>query len=520
VLFAKRVSGVNGILEPVTVQERPRPGKQVGAPLTRVLKRRIDYGVSHGKMRNMQLAHERLSIRAAVFLGFGLILALWLVAWVQLSLRVADARKGATAINARYLKGQETLSNIRTQVLIASVSFRDALLDPDRGNIDRYRGQLERTYTALDQLLNAYEPVSNSTKEREQFARLRAEVDAYRGTMLDLLGSNRSEWLAEARSLLNQRVTPRRDIVIAVSEGVQALNRAGYVEQQSEIAGVYRSVQRAVWQLLGLALAIGVAVAVLAVIYAGRLEQRLRRQLARDVELAHELQELSAKVVTAQEQERRQIARELHDEIGQALTAIKVELAVAQRSIEGVTGPTSILHAARSITDGALHQVRNLSCLLHPAALDQFGLVSAVDAHIKSFRGRYEIAAELVHEGGIGRLGSDLEVAAYRIIQEALTNVARHANATECTVRLMRTPEVLRIGIEDNGVGFDPAVSRTDRRGIGLIGIRERAARLNGTALIESRSGAGTRISVELPARRASDNADADDVADATALAG
>jgi hypothetical protein len=87
-------------------------------------------------MHKMQLAHERLSIRAALFLGFGLILALWPAAWVQLSLRIADARNGAAAINARYLKGQETLSNIRTQVLIASVAFRDALLDPDRGNID------------------------------------------------------------------------------------------------------------------------------------------------------------------------------------------------------------------------------------------------------------------------------------------------------------------------------------------------------------------------------------------------
>lgn len=469
----------------------------------------------------MQSTRERLSIRAAVFLCFGLIFGLWMFAWVQLSLRISDAQGRAEAINTRYVKAQETLSNIRSQVLMASVAFRDALLDPDPANIGGYRSQLERSYTTLDALLRAYEPVSASPEEREQFARLEKEVDAYRRSTLDVLASDRNEWLAEARNVLSRRVTPRRDIIIAVSEGVQSLNRAGYVEQQSVIGGVYQSVQQDLWQVLGLALAIGVAVAMLAIVYAGRLERRLRQQMARDVELAHDLQELSAKLVTVQEQERRHIARELHDEIGQALTAIKVELAYAQRSIEGQQGPTTLLHAARTITDGALHQVRDLSYLLHPAALDEFGLVSAVDAHMKSFGRRYEIAAELSHASMSSRLAPETEAAAYRIIQEALNNVAKHAQATECKVYLARQPEMLRIVIEDNGIGFDSSAPRSaDRRGLGLIGIRERASHLNGTVVIESARGRGTRIVVELPVRRATDAGGDTYAADTAALAG
>jgi signal transduction histidine kinase len=444
-----------------------------------------------------------------------------LFAWTQLSLRIADAQNRAATINERYLKSQETLSSIRSQVLIASVAFRDALLDPDRNAMGRYRAQLERTYRSVDELLNTYQPISGSSKEHEQFAHLREAVDVYRRTTVELLASDRSEWLAEARSLLSQRVTPRRDVVIAVSEGIQALNRAGFIEQQSEIRRAYGSVQSSIWQLLGVTLAIGLAVAVLAVAYAGRLEQRLKKQMTRDVELAHELQDLSAKLVTAQEQERRHIARELHDEIGQALTAIKVELAVAQRSIEGVTGPSSVLQAARAITDGALHQVRNLSYLLHPAALDQFGLVSATDAYIKSFRARHEVQAELSHDGMNGRLSLETETAAYRIIQEALTNVAKHAKATECTVSLIRTSDMLKITIADNGVGFDASAPRSaDRRGIGLIGMRERASRLDGTVAIHSAPGSGTRVVVELPARRAADDPVQAYAADAAALAG
>ena len=469
----------------------------------------------------MQSTRERLSIRAAVFLGFGLIFGLWMFAWMQLSLRIGEAQGRAQAINTQYLKAQETLANIRTQVLMASVAFRDALLDPNPANMHSYRAQLERSYRTLDELIRAYEPVSASLEEREQFGRLRTEVDAYRRSMVDVLASDRNQWLVEARNVLSRRVTPRRDIIIAVSEGVQALNRAGYMEQQSEIGSVYQSVQRDLWQLLGLALAIGVAVAVLAVIYAGRLEQRLRMQMAKDVQLAHDLQELSAKLVSVQEQERRHIARELHDEIGQALTAIKVELAVAQRSIETASGPATALNAARAITDSALHQVRDLSYLLHPAALDEFGLVSAVDEHIKSFRKRHGINVEMSHASMDTRLAPETEAAAYRIIQEALNNVAKHAKATECRVFLARQSDVLRIVIEDNGIGFDPLVPRTaDRRGLGLIGIRERASHLNGTVAIDSTPNRGTRIMVELPVRRATDSGAPAYEASAAVLAG
>ena len=469
----------------------------------------------------MQSTRERLSIRAAVVLGFGLILGLWMFAWVQLSLRIAEAQRHAEAVNTQYVKAQATLSSIRTQVLVASVAFRDALLDPDAANMGRYRAQLERSYLKLDELLRAYAPVSESPNERAQFARLTTEVDAYRRSMLEVLESDRNQWLVEARNVLTRRVTPRRDIIIAVSEGVQSLNRAGYVEQQSVIGGVYQSVQGDLWHLLGLALAIGIGISILAVAYAGRLERRLRRQVAHDVELARDLQELSARLVRVQEQERRHIARELHDEIGQALTAIKMELAYAQRSIDDTHGSPTVLHAARTITDGALHQVRNLSYLLHPAALDEFGLVSAVDEHVKAFGKRCGIAAELSHAGMRHRLESETETAAYRIIQEALNNVAKHANATTCHVHLERQPERLRIIVQDNGVGFDTSAPRSpERRGLGLVGMRERASHLDGSVGIESSRGTGTRVVVELPVRRVTDAGGESHAANTRALAG
>src|SRR6185295_5799851 len=140
-----------------------------------------------------------------------------------------------------------------------------------------------------------------------------------------------------------------------------------------------------------LALAASFGIALFATRYASRLEDRLRQQMAKDEESARTLQRLSSQLINAQEEERRSIARELHDEVGQVLTAIKVELAVAQRAIESTGGDAAALQDARTITDGALHAVRDLSRLLHPAMLDDLGLAATVDWYLKGFGKRHGV---------------------------------------------------------------------------------------------------------------------------------
>ena len=159
--------------------------------------------------------------------------------------------------------------------------------------------------------------------------------------------------------------------------------------------------------------------------YAGRLEARLRAQLERDARISSELQQTAAKVLNAQEEERRTIARELHDEVGQALTAIRVELDIAERTIETAGGSAAPLAEAQAITDGALQTVRNLTQLLHPAALDDLGLPAVLDASLRGLQRRYNIRGELEQIDLPPRLPRDVELAAYRIVQEGLTNVAQ-----------------------------------------------------------------------------------------------
>jgi signal transduction histidine kinase len=448
-------------------------------------------------------AFTGLTIKAALLLGFGLTFGVWLFAGYYLTKRIGDVESRSAAINARYMQAQDLLSTVRAQVLLGPVFVRDALLDPDPATVSDYRRQLETTYRTVTQALQQYVPVLDSSAERERVGRLQREIDDFRRTMLQVLATDSSRWPTEARVLLSTQIVPKRELLIRVSEEVQALNRAAYVQQQREIAEIYGVTERRLWESLGLALAASLGIALLATLYAGRLEGRIRRQRLQDARNARELQHLSAKLITAQEEERRSIARELHDEVGQVLTAIKVELAVAQRTIEASGGAAHLLEDARSITDGALTTVRDLSHLLHPALLDDLGLPAAVEWYLRGFGKRHDIRAEVLHDRMDQRLPPEIEASAYRIVQEALTNVAKHARATSCRVFLQGLSNTILITIEDNGAGFDPAETQRigGRRGLGLIGIRERASQLRGTVRLESAPGRGTRLTVELPAR-------------------
>jgi signal transduction histidine kinase len=438
-----------------------------------------------------------------MFVGFVLIGGVWMSAGYYFSGRMAELERRSSDINARYTRAQDLLTTVRGQVLMGSVYVRDALLDPNPATADEYRHQLEESYRTADEALKIYVPVVDVPNEQERITRLRHELDDFRRTLLDVLATDSRRWPAEARDLLRRRIMPKREGVMHVSEEVQALNRAAFVQQQLDIASLYRATQRRVWQTVGVALAVSVAIALTATFYAGRLERRIRRQRERDVETTRDLQRLSSQLLTAQEEERRTIARELHDEVGQVLTAIKVELAVAQRTIESQGGDTSALQDARAITDGALHTVRDLSRLLHPAMLDDLGLPATVEWYLKGFGRRHGIRIELLQDRTEDRLAAETEAGAYRIVQEALTNVAKHAQASTCRVFLQRLTHTLLVTIEDDGIGFDAAATAEPgaSRGIGLMGIRERVAQLRGELRIESAPGRGTRLTVEIPAR-------------------
>jgi signal transduction histidine kinase len=443
---------------------------------------------------------ERLTIRAVLLAGFGLMLGLWLFAGYQVTQRVRQAQRNSAGVGTRYQQSQELLASVRARVLEASVLLRDALLDRDVTAQAEHRQSIEKAYAAIDTSLEHYVPFLDSAAERERVDRLRAEIREFRTASDEVLATDSSRWPAEARTLL-RRFMPKRESAIRVSDDVQALNRAAFIDQQREVTGMQAETQRQVWTVFGVALGISLVIGWLVSQHAAMLERRLMEQHDREERIASDLQRLSARLVHAREEEQQRIARELHDDVGQALSAVKVQLAVAERRIERMGAARSLLADAQTSADAALHSVRDLSHLLHPSALDDLGLVAALESLVADFRRRHQVAIEFAHEGPDRRLHAETERALYRIVQEALTNIARHAQATGGTVQLAIDSSSVRVRIEDNGIGFDVAdVERPGkRRGLGLLSIRERVTGLRGRVRIESAS-SGSRIEVELPA--------------------
>jgi signal transduction histidine kinase len=445
------------------------------------------------------------TIKAALTLAFGLTVGLWFFAGYEFTRRMAQVEREAAAINGRYTNAQQLLSTVRVKILVGSVYVRDALLDPRPEAMAVYHARVRETYDSIDSALRDYDPVVDSQAERERVDKLRYEIAAFRATMLGVLEDANSRRPEVARQLLQQRIVPKRELVIRVSEDVQALNRSSFLQQQASLADVYRVTQQQVWTQLGFALVVSLGIALVASRYSARLENQLRVGRERELETARDLRQLSAQLLTAQEEERRTIARELHDEVGQVLAAIKVELALSQTNTATNRDAGPALDDVRTVVDAALQRVRDLSHLLHPAMLDDLGLQTAIEWHLRGFRKRHDIEVDFRHEDIDERLDPATEVTAFRIVQEALTNVVKHARATSVQIELRQQDAALVLTITDNGVGFDANAPASGHRGLGLVGIRERVAKIDGTLRIETEPGRGTCLSVHLPRARRRD---------------
>ena len=202
------------------------------------------------------------------------------------------------------------------------------------------------------------------------------------------------------------------------------------------------------------------------------------------------------RAVQAQEAERRRLARELHDETGQALTSILLGLAAVERS-ESVGDAHLAAAALRDLVVETLQNVRRLAVELRPSALDDFGLEPALRRLGETVREGRALNVQVETRLGPNRLPADVETALYRIVQEALTNVVKHAGAEHVSVVVTRKPGRVVAMIEDDGRGFDRTASRG--AGLGLLGMRERVELLDGTFQIEAVPDAGTTLIVELP---------------------
>lgn len=227
------------------------------------------------------------------------------------------------------------------------------------------------------------------------------------------------------------------------------------------------------------------------------LEEQVERRTSELGNANAALRAISRRLVEVQENERRSLARELHDEVGQVLTGLKM---ILDQSLPLAAPPLSgRLDEAIALVNDLVRRMRQLSLDLRPQMLDDLGLMVALDWHFKRYTKQTGIDVDFRHSPVPARLPSHLETALYRIAQEALTNVARHARVNAVTVRLWVDDARVGIQVQDLGAGFDPAAALDARASCGLAGMRERAELLGGEFSVESGPGKGALVTVELP---------------------
>lgn len=229
-----------------------------------------------------------------------------------------------------------------------------------------------------------------------------------------------------------------------------------------------------------------------------RLGRTFNQVLDAVAEQTNRLREMAARAQSATEEERRRLARELHDGIAQSLAALNIRVKLARATTDSQVRATDLDEVSGGISDAIL-ELRRMARGLRPPALEMLGLAAAIESHARSVAEAAALELAISTENITGVLSPDAELAIYRIMQEALSNVIRHSGASQVSIDLELTDRAVVLRIEDDGRGFDPADAENGDRGLGLFGMRERASFIGGRLGIVSRTGRGTRVELNVP---------------------
>lgn len=305
--------------------------------------------------------------------------------------------------------------------------------------------------------------------------------------------------LQEYHEVVQHGGASSRAVAVDLAKSLNNLHQYGASASEQASQGVLSTIERqqrqSGWMIL-LAILVSGTVALVAFAYIRRLERETERQYGELNRDRQTLRDLSARLLNAQEQERKALARELHDGIGQALGALVLDAGRATSIItHGDDRAKSAFEEIRRRAESILHSVRDMALGLRPSMLDDLGLPAALDWLARETSRRGDVEVDLVMDGLANSLPDEYNTCIYRLVQEGLQNASRHSGASNIQVDVRRSGAMVTIRVRDDGQGFDTAT----KRGLGLLGAAERLALLNGRLQIESVDGIGTSFTAELP---------------------
>ena len=433
----------------------------------------------------------------ALAVGFGILIALIAVLGFGAIRRARAIFRETQATQDSYLQTESFRRDIVRDMYLADILVRDYLLDPSPQNAERHRAEL---LSIRDSLQNRLDTMSQKISDTDTpgMKGLQSEVQAYWDSLDPIF-----DWTPEQKAqlswgFLRHKVLPRRQAVVDLALQVARLNRANLQRERQRITQSEDEFRLFLLKMMWVALALGIIVALITTIRVSILERRHDDQAKQIQESQHNLRRLSRRLVQAQELERKSLSQELHDEIGQTLTALGMELGNLESGHNGDgTFFRTRLDEAKRLNAVAMRSIRDLAMGLRPSMLDDLGLEAALQWQGREFSRHTGVPASVQVDGPLEDLSDAQRTCIYRVVQEALTNCARHAQSKNVLVSVREHADGITVVVQDDGVGFVPGPA--NKGGLGLIGIQERVQALEGRCSILSQPNKGTTIRVELP---------------------
>jgi signal transduction histidine kinase len=435
-----------------------------------------------------------VAVRSPSFgLLIGLIITLAAVvadAW-YLNHQISGLQVLQTGLIERNRKDSLQLLRIQNDLNSLALAMRDMVDDEQRYPLTAWAGQFDRIRHDLEDALRREEQVAVPARTREQRQYLADSVAQFWSAadrMFELAGTGRDE---EARAQIRVSLQARQDALATAVARLLVQNNEAEESAAREVQAIYGRVQRQVYWFLVATLS-GVIITGLCVIRGNR------RLFVAVGSLSEERRELARQLITTRESTLHEISRELHDELGQVLTAIGAMIGRAARQLPVGSSAQADLREAREIAQSTLDSVRGLSQTLHPAALEQAGLEATVDWYVSTVRRQTGLAIAYERSGPVRAIDHGIGIHVYRVLQEALSNVTRHSGADRAWVRLRFSEAALELTVEDHGGGIRADAKRA---GLGIVGMRERAALVGGSIefAVPPEGGTVVRLTVPLP---------------------
>jgi signal transduction histidine kinase len=459
---------------------------------------------AHGCLQGLTLSERsdgrlevimRLRSWLVAAVGLGGLLLLIAVSMLATSRKAQDIYTQLDQLNTHHYEVDVKLRRLRSDVNLSGIFVRDYLLDIARDHAPEYRQRLaefrEGNMATLAELRALAEPHAG------QIRSLQTQLEEYWQTFDPLFDWTVSEKIFRSASFLRKEVVPRREAVLAIAQEIEELNNANLAEQRAEVTRRHAAFRDDLRRLVWRSVLLGLAVALTVVFRLRVLERRSEEQRAIAEEAERQTRQLSQRLVATQEEERKGLSRELHDHVAQVLTALRMELGRIERGRSPTdTRLGEAVSECKQLVDKMFRTVRDLALGLRPSMLDDFGLRAALEWHVRDVTRRYGLDVELLVDGAFGNLPDRHQTCVYRVIQEALTNCVRHAEAHSIKVSVTSDEDGLNVSVSDDGIGFDPALRRD---GLGLRGLEERVKELDGDMTITSAMSQGTTLTMHLP---------------------